>query len=53
MENLLLETQLVYLQTLHTIVCESDEPETVRSALAALTNTEAGLDYLRMNPIRI
>lgn len=47
----MLETQLMHLQTLYEIVCESEEPDTIRKALAALTSNDAGLDYLRMNPI--
>lgn len=49
----MLETQLIYLQSLYEIVCDSDEPETVRKALSALTSTPAGIDYLRMNPITV
>lgn len=49
----MLTTQLIHLQTLYAIVCESDEPDTVRRALAALTATDAGIEYLRMNPITL
>lgn len=49
----MLETQLVHLQALYEIVCESDEPEIMRKALSALTATPAGLQYLAMNPITI
>lgn len=53
MEETLLTTQLIYLQTLYAIVCDSEEPDTIRRAFAALTSTEAGLDYLRINPITV
>lgn len=49
----MLETQLIHLQTLYEIVCDSDEPETIRKALAALTSTPAGIQYLQMNPITV
>lgn len=53
MDTTMLETQLVFVQALYEIVCESDEPETMRKALSALTSTEAGRQYLQMNPITV
>jgi hypothetical protein len=53
MEETMLRTQLIHLQTLYEIVCESDEPDIIRRALAALTSTPAGIEYLAMNPITI
>lgn len=37
---------------LHTVLSETDEGETARTALAALQSTEVGRDYLSANPIR-
>lgn len=47
------EQQLRYLEALYAIVCQSDEPETIRMALAALTGTPAGREFLEMNPITV
>lgn len=49
----ILADQLRYLQALHEVVSDSEEPETIRVALSALTSTNAGIEYLRMNPIKI
>lgn len=51
-ENMM-EFQLLVLQTLYEIVMESDEPEIIRKALAALTATAEGRQYLEMNPITV
>ena len=48
-----MEFQIIALQTLYEIVMESDEPEIIRKALAALTSTPAGREYLEMNPITV
>lgn len=53
METIILENQLLYIETLYRIVCDSEEPETIRQALAALTRTEEGRAYLAMNPIQV
>lgn len=53
MEATIMEMQLRYLEALYRIVCDSDEPETIRVALAALTGTSAGREYLEMNPITV
>jgi hypothetical protein len=50
-ETIMLQTQLIHLQTLYEIMCESEEPDIIRKALAALTSTSAGIQYLEMNPI--
>lgn len=47
----MLTTQLIHLQSLYEIICESEEPEIIRRALAAMTSTSAGIEYLAMNPI--
>lgn len=47
------EQVLIYIQTLYGIICDSEEPETIRRALAALTSTPGGIEYLQMNPIAI
>lgn len=49
----MLETQLILIETLYEIMCESDDANTVRHCLAALTNTEAGLRYLELHPITL
>lgn len=38
-------------EALHTIAIESDDAETVRLAISALTNTDTGRRYLAANPI--
>lgn len=48
-----LETNLKLMQALHEILCDSEEPETIRKALAALTSTPGGIEYLRMNPLAL
>lgn len=50
---LMAETNLLLLQALHEILCESEEAETVRKALAAMTSTPEGIEYLRMNPLAL
>lgn len=47
----ILEAQLRYLQALHEIASSSTDADSVREALAALTSTENGIEYLRQNPI--
>lgn len=47
----MLENQLLFIETLYRIVCDSEEPDTIRQALSALINTEEGRNYLAMNPI--
>jgi hypothetical protein len=49
----ILADQLRFLQALHEVVSDSEEPETIRVALSALTSSNAGIEYLRMNPIKI
>lgn len=49
----MLETQLKLMQALYEIICESEEPEIIRRALSALTSTEAGIEYLTLNPITV
>jgi hypothetical protein len=41
------------LYVLHEIASESDEAETVRIALVALTTTKVGQTYMRENPIKL
>lgn len=40
------------MQALWTIAQESRDVESVRSAIAALTNSEAGINYLAINPLK-
>lgn len=47
------EQQLRYLEALYAIVCDSGEPDIIRMALAALTGTAAGREFLEMNPITV
>lgn len=43
--------QLILVQALHQVVCESEEAEVVRIAVGALTNSTVGLQYLSSHPI--
>lgn len=43
--------QLVLVEGLYNTAMESNDVETVRGAMAALVNTEAGRVYLRANPM--
>lgn len=45
--------QLQLTQALYAIAQESDEAETVKLAMSALTNTETGRNYLAANPFVI
>lgn len=47
----MMSEQLRMLEALHQIAMESADAETVRVAMVALTSTEAGLRYLRANPL--
>jgi hypothetical protein len=47
------EEALIYVQTLYGIICDSEEPETIRKALAALTATTGGIEFLQMHPIAL
>lgn len=47
----MMSEQLRMLEALHQIAMESGDAETVRVAMVALTSTEAGLRYLRANPL--
>lgn len=47
------ETVLKLTEALYEIVCDSEEAETVRKALAALTSSDAGIEYLRMHPLAL
>jgi hypothetical protein len=37
---------------LHTVVCESSDPESVRTGVAALMGCDLGKAYLEMHPLR-
>lgn len=37
---------------LHTVLCESDDPESVRTAVAALLSTPTGRAYIDLHPLR-
>lgn len=41
------------LSALHDIANESNDAESVRSAMSALTNTKVGNTFLRANPIKM
>lgn len=47
----MMNDQLVMVTALHTVACESDDAEIVRTASAALMNTQAGRNYVAINPI--
>lgn len=49
----MLESQLRYLQALHEVVSSSNDADSVRVALSALTSTDNGIEYLRMHPITV
>lgn len=42
---------LILVEALWNIAHDSEEASSVKEAVAALTNTEAGLDYLRAHPL--
>jgi hypothetical protein len=37
---------------LHTVLCESDDPESVRVSVAALMSTPTGRAYIDLHPLR-
>jgi hypothetical protein len=45
--------QLVMVTALHAICNESEDAEIVRTSAAALMNTEAGRNYVALNPITV
>lgn len=45
--------QAVLLEALADIIQESFDPDAIRSALAAMTNTEAGRAYMIAHPVII
>lgn len=45
--------QLVMVTALHSICNESEDAEIVRTSAAALMNTEAGRNYVALNPITV
>ncbi len=47
----MMQDQLILLEALSEILQQSDEAEIVRIATAALTNTQAGVNFLVANPI--
>lgn len=49
----MMQDQLKMVTALHTIVNESDDAEIVRTAAAALMNTEAGQAFVSHNPIHV
>lgn len=49
----MLEDQLKMVTALHTVACDSDDAEIVRTAMAALMNTSAGRAYVELNPIHV
>lgn len=48
-----MEFQLIVLQALYEVILESEEPDIIRKALAAMLATAPGREYLAMNPIRV
>jgi hypothetical protein len=49
----MMQDQLVMVSALHAIAADSEDAETVRTAAAALMNTQAGRNYVAINPINI
>lgn len=45
--------QLILVEGLYNTAMESSDVETVRGAMAALVNTEAGRTYLRLHPMML
>lgn len=49
----MMQDQLRFLEALYEILNSSEEAETVRVAVSALTATEAGRAFLTANPIKL
>lgn len=45
--------QMILVEGLYNTVMESDDAETVRGAVAALLNTEVGINYIRFHPLTL
>lgn len=43
--------QMILVEGLYNTVMESDDAETVRGAVAALLNTEVGINYIKFHPL--
>lgn len=44
---------IILAESLYNILMDSDEPETIKLAVAALTNTDTGRRYLMDHPITL
>ena len=51
--TLSLQDSLVLVEALYEIALESEEADIVRQCMTALTNTEAGIVYLRAHPFTL
>jgi len=49
----MMQDQLAMVTALHTIACESEDAEIVRTAMAPLMNTQAGRNYVELHPIYV
>lgn len=49
----LMQDNLKLVEALHEIASTSDDANTVRVAVAALTTTQSGLAFLQVNPIKM
>lgn len=49
----LMQDNLRFSESLYEIACSSDDAETVRIAMAALTSTDTGMAFLSANPIKL
>lgn len=49
----LMQDNLKLVEALHEIASTSEDANTVRVAVAALTTTQTGLSFLQVNPIRM
>lgn len=47
----MMSDQLQMIESLYQIALSSEDAETVRIAISALTNTQSGMAYLQTNPI--
>lgn len=49
----LMQDNLRFTEAMYEIACSSDDAETVRIAMAALTGTPSGMAFLTANPIKL
>lgn len=52
-QTTMMSDQLQHLEALYEIMMSSNEPDMVRTALAALTRTTSGLAFLQAHPVTL